>query len=439
VARKTLKLYGLQHLDILRHYRDISDRALHEFSVVGKVLPFRVNNYVLDELIDWSRPDEDPFYRLTMLDRRMLAPSDFDAVDRAMRNGGTGTALADVTAAIHRRLNPHPANQMTTNVPLLNGSGVSGLQHKYTETCLVFPSSGQTCAAYCSFCFRWPQFVGDRSLRMATDESQRFVSYIREHKEITDVLLTGGDPLIMRASVLRRYIEPLLGPDSAHVTTIRIGTKMLGFWPYRFTTDDDADDLIRLLEEVVQSGRHLAIMMHISHPRELETSAARDAVRRLLSIGAVLRSQSPVVRDVNDDAETWRELWTSEVRQGIFPYYMFVLRDTGPRAFFEVPLSRALDIYRGAISQVSGLARSARGPIMSTDMGKISVDGVADFGGTRTFVLSYVQARVPEWVKRPFFARYDEAATWVDGLQPLTSSDRVFLSRPEPRLARAHH
>lgn len=437
MAGKSLKLYGLQHLDILRRYRDIPDRALHDMRVVGQVLPFRVNNYVLDELIDWAEPDEDPFYRLTMLDRHMLDPADFDALERALRVGGS--APVEVTAAIHRRLNPHPGRQMTMNMPELGGSGVSGLQHKYAETCLVFPASGQTCAAYCSFCFRWPQFIGNRDLRMATDESQRFVAYIKEHKEISDVLLTGGDPLIMRASVLRRYLLPLLGADLAHVTTIRIGTKMLGFWPYRFTTDDDADDLIALLEEVVRSGRHLAIMLHISHPRELETAAARRAVQRLLSTGAVLRSQSPVVRGVNDDARIWQELWSREVRQGIVPYYMFVLRDTGPRAFFEVPLARALEIYRGGIRQVSGLARSARGPIMSTDMGKVAVDGVADMGGTRSFVLSYVQARIADWVKRPFFARFDDSATWIDGLQPLSSSDRMFLARPEPVLARIHH
>lgn len=115
MAGKSLKLYGLQHLDILRRYRDIPDRALHDMRVVGQVLPFRVNNYVLDELIDWAEPDEDPFYRLTMLDRHMLDSADFDALERAMRVGGS--APVEVTAAIHRRFNPHPGRQMTMNMP----------------------------------------------------------------------------------------------------------------------------------------------------------------------------------------------------------------------------------------------------------------------------------------------------------------------------------
>lgn len=132
---------------------------------------------------------------------------------------------------------------------------------------LIFPRQGQTCHAYCTYCFRWPQFVGESDLRIATDDIATTSAYLRAHPEVTSALITGGDPMVMSTEVLRRYVEPLLEIES--VQSIRIGTKSLAFWPYRFLTDRDADDVLRLFEKVVASGRHLALMAHFTHPQEL--------------------------------------------------------------------------------------------------------------------------------------------------------------------------
>jgi len=166
---------------------------------------------------------------------------------------------------------------------------VPGVQHKYAETGLVFPSVGQTCHAFCTYCFRWAQFVGRRDLKFATDRDMTFLRYLREHHEASDVLLTGGDPLVMPTTVLARYIEPLLAPGFEHIRTIRLGTKALTYWPHRFVTDDDADELMRLLERVVAAG-NLAVMAHLVHRRELATPAVQAAVQRLRSVGAVIRA-----------------------------------------------------------------------------------------------------------------------------------------------------
>ncbi|MGH1552829.1 hypothetical protein ACRAWF_14710 [Streptomyces sp. L7] len=154
------------------------------------------------------------------------------------------------------------------------GERLEGLQHKYPETVLIFPRQGQTCHAYCTYCFRWPQFVGESELRIATDDIATTSAYLRAHPEVTSTLITGGDPLVMSTEVLSRYVDPLLEIDT--VRSIRIGTKSLAFWPYRFTTDRDADDLLRLFEKVVASGRHLALMAHFTHPR----SCARPSYGR---------------------------------------------------------------------------------------------------------------------------------------------------------------
>jgi L-lysine 2,3-aminomutase len=93
------------------------------------------------------------------------------------------------------------------------------------------------------------------------------IAYLQQHREVTSVLMTGGDPMIMGATVLRRYIEPLLGPGLEHIESVRIGSKSLAYWPQRFVSDPDADETLRLFEQVVDSGRSLAFMAHFSHPR----------------------------------------------------------------------------------------------------------------------------------------------------------------------------
>jgi len=108
---------------------------------------------------------------------------------------------------------------------------------------------------------------------------------------------------------------------------------------------------------------------------------------------------------------------------------MFVERDTGARAYFEVPLARAAEVFRVAQAKVSGLARTARGPSMSAGPGKVLVQGVSEVAGEKVFVLRFVQARNPEWANQPFFARYDEKATWLGQLQPAFGEKEFFFDR----------
>jgi L-lysine 2,3-aminomutase len=267
-------------------------------------------------------------------------------------------------------------------------------------------------------------------LKFANDEIDQLLGYLKEHKEVRNILFTGGDPMIMNAKALARYVEPLLHPGLNHVHTIRIGTKSVAYWPQRFVTDPDAEDVLRLFERVTSAGRHLAIMGHYSHPVELSTAVAREAVRRIRSTGANIRMQSPVVRHVNDDPNVWVKLWRTGVRLGCIPYYMFVERDTGARNYFELPLVRCWEIYRNAYSRVSGLARTVRGPSMSAHPGKVHILGVHEMHGEKLFVLQYLQARNPALVRRPFFAKFDPQAVWFDQLQPATDADRKFFAGP---------
>lgn len=427
-ANTRFQVYTERQLEQIKPLQQLSEEQRFEMRVVANVLPFRVNQYVIDELIDWSQVPHDPIFQLTFPQRGMLPPEDYDRMADALRRDADRAEITQLARQIQAGLNPHPAGQQEMNVPTLDGEPLSGMQHKYRETVLFFPSQGQVCHSYCTFCFRWAQFVGDRELRFASNEAESLHRYLSQDQQISDLLLTGGDPMVMKTRHLQNYLEPLLQPELEHVQTVRIGTKSLTFWPQRFVTDDDADELLRLFEKLVKHGKHVALMAHFNHWREMETPIAREAIRRVRATGVVIRTQAPLIRHINDDPNVWVRMWRTQVGLGLIPYYMFVERDTGAKRYFEVPLARAYEVYREAMQRVSGLGRTARGPSMSAGPGKVEIQGITEINGERVFVLRFIQGRNPDWVQRPFFAKYDPDATWLDDLQPAFGAKRFFYS-----------
>jgi KamA family protein len=429
-AGRRFRAYSVKHLDELTARAGLDDAARLAVRAVATVLPFRTNAYVVDELIDWDAAPDDPVYRLVFPQADMLPDADVQTISSLLAQDAPSEQIRAVAHEVRMRLNPHPAGQLALNIPDIDHEPLPGVQHKYPETVLIFPKQGQTCHAYCTYCFRWAQFVDEPDLKMATSSVDRVVEYLRQHPEVTSVLITGGDPMIMGAPVLRRYIEPLLDPALAHIESVRIGSKALAYWPQRFVTDPDADDTLRLFEEVQQAGRTLAFMAHFSHPRELQPALVTEAVRRIRETGAVIRTQAPLIRSINDDPMTWADMWREQTRTGMIPYYMFVERDTGPQDYFAVPLARAHEVFRDAYASVSGLCRTVRGPSMSATPGKVGVDGVVEIGGQKVFALHLIQARDPRLVGRPFFAQFDPGAVWLSDLRP-AFADR-FPFDPEP-------
>jgi len=415
----SIKSYTLMNFRTIPQIQQMSEEAQFEMEVVGNVLPFKTNNYVVEQLIDWGNIPSDPMYVLTFPQKGMLIPEHYDKMASTLRSGADKKEIARVANDIRLQLNPHPAGQMELNVPQLkDGTKLYGMQHKYDETCLFFPSQSQTCHAYCTFCFRWPQFVGMDEMKFAMREGEQLVQYLKEHPEISDVLFTGGDPMIMKASMFSVYTDALLDAKLPNLKTIRIGTKAVSYWPYKFLTDSDADETLKNFEKIVKSGTHLAIMAHFNHLAELSTDPIKEAIKRIRNTGAQIRTQSPLLAHINDDADMWAKMWQKQVSLGCIPYYMFVVRDTGAQQYFGVPLVKAEKIFRTAFRKVSGLARTVRGPSMSATPGKVHVLGVSEINGQKVIVLQLLQGRESEWVGIPFFAKYDENAIWLDDLEP---------------------
>ncbi len=431
ISPEKYNLYSRKNFTENPRIKSLPQKTIEAILTVSTVLPFRVNNYIIDNLIDWNNIPYDPIYRLTFPQPEMLDDQDFKKMNELLAKKASKDDITAAARKIQMNMNPHPANQLEMNIPEQRGKILNGMQHKYDETVLFFPRQGQTCHAYCTYCFRWAQFIGIDSIKFASRNTENLINYLQNHPEITDVLFTGGDPMFMQTKLLRRYIEPLLEQRPGNLSSIRIGTKSIAYWPYRFLTDNDSDDLMRMFDKIIANGFHLSIMSHFSHYRELETPAAQAAVKRILSTGAVVRCQAPVVQHINDDPDIWARMWKAQVKLGAIPYYMFVARNTGPNEYFNVPLEQTLNIFTEAYKQVSGLCRTVRGPSMSATPGKVIISGITEICGEKVFALKFIQSRNPEWTNQIFFARFDKKACWLNELKPAFGEKEFFFNEQD--------
>ena len=154
-------VYTERNIDMIEQFRQLPKPMQFEIRVVASVMPFRVNEYVVNELIDWNNVPADPVFRLMFPQKEMLREGDFNLMASLFEAGESREVIKKAAHEIQMGMNPHPAGQLAMNAPMVDGKPVQGMQHKYRETALYFPSQGQTCHSYCTFCFRWAQFIGD--------------------------------------------------------------------------------------------------------------------------------------------------------------------------------------------------------------------------------------------------------------------------------------
>ncbi len=391
--------------------RRLSEEELDDLQFLTKIFPFKTSRYILEELIDWQNRDSDPIYRLVFPRPEMLGKHHW----RQLKNAKSFADEKEVIQKIQFELNPNP-NGQKLNIPVIGDRQFGGLQHKYKETVLFFPAQGQTCHSYCSYCFRWAQFVNLNEHKFKTKDHKDLFDYLSLKKDVTDVLITGGDPMWMDNEQLFSYLDVILSPELHHIKNIRIGSKSLSFYPQRYL-GIDGDILLDKFERIIQRGKNITLMAHFSHPRELETSKVALAVKRLREAGLVIRTQAPLIKGINNSSEIWKDMWEKQVNMGMVPYYMFIERDTGAHQYFSVPLYKAYKIFTNAYNQVSGLVKTVRGPSMSAWPGKILINGVIEQDGEKKFVLSFLQARDTDLINKPFFAEFDKDAVWLSDLR----------------------
>jgi lysine 2,3-aminomutase len=329
---------------------------------VEQVFPFRSNEYYLS-LIDWRDP-EDPLRKIIIPDPHELEPKG--------------------------RLDPSSEKDYTI---------IPGLQHKYPQTVLVLLSD--VCGGICRFCFRKRLFL-KREHEVAPD-IPACLEYIRCHEEITDVLLTGGDPLMLSTSYLEKVIQALRTIE--HVQIIRIGSKLPAYNPHRILDDSS---LLELFRRYSTPKKRIYVMAQFNHPRELTESAIR-ALETLRDAGVIVVNQTPLIAGVNDSPHILAELFRRLSFLGVSPYYVFQCRPTIGNRLFTVPVETSFRIVHEAFSLCSGLAKRARF-IMSHASGKIEIVGCT---ADRVFMRYHQAARKEDQGRFMIFPSNPEAC-WLD-------------------------
>jgi lysine 2,3-aminomutase len=351
-----------RYINKLDQVQGLSDQDRQDLQPVAETFAFRTNEYY-QSLIDWNDP-EDPIRRIVMPDLQEL--DEFGELDASDEHSYTV---------------------------------LKGLEHKYGDTALLLVNN--VCGAYCRFCFRKRLFTDGND--EVTNDITEAVAYIEQHPEINNVLLSGGDPLIMSTGKLSKIIKQLR--DIEHVRIIRIGTKMTAFDPYRILNDPS---LLEMLSEYSLPDRKIFVMAHFNHPREL-TEQALKGLQLLQKAGAITVNQSPLIKGVNDKPEVIAELFGKLSFNGVLPYYLFICRPTSGNEPYMVPVEKALTIFEEARRQLAGLAKQAR-LCMSHRTGKIEVVGKMN----NQIVFRYHRAPNPLDCGRVMVFDSDPNAGWFD-------------------------
>jgi lysine 2,3-aminomutase len=368
--------YKPKYVTNIAHVPQIGENERASLARVTEEFVFRANEYYLS-LIDWDDPN-DPIRRLVIPDARELD------------NWGRLDASNE---------------ELYTRVP--------GLEHKYDSVALLLVND--VCGAYCRFCFRKRLFMNEN------DEVHRDVSpgidYIRDHTEITDVLLTGGDPLLMSNRQLRNVIGQLR--EIEHVKVIRIGSKLPAFNPYRFMDDPE---LLQIFEQYSTPEKRIYVMCHFNHPRELSPEAVRG-LSALQSAGVVTVNQTPIIAGVNDNPDTLSELFRRCSAHGVTPYYVFQCRPTLGNRMFALPVEKTYKIFETAKMRGSGLAKRAR-LCMSHETGKLEILALT----AGHIIFKYHRAADPDLCGRVMIFKRNRNAYWFDDYTDLV--DEYQLENP---------
>lgn len=277
---------------------------------------------------------------------------------------------------------------------------VPGCQHKYGATALLVVS--EVCGALCRFCFRKRIFSDD--VKEANVNVTPGIEYIRQHKEVNNVLLTGGDSLMLSTKKLRGIIEQLREID--HVKIIRLGSKLPAYLPMRIFEDEELLDLIRTYS--TPEGR-IFIMAHINHPNEI-TTETKKAFDALIKAGAIVVNQTPLLKGINNDPDVLAELLDKLSWMGVIPYYFFINRPVAGNYDFVLPLREAYELVEMAKAKTSGQGKRVR-LVMSHSSGKIEILAIENGKA----ILKYHQSKEGNYGK-VMILDCPENAAWFDDL-----------------------
>lgn len=358
----------------LEDYIPLSESEKEALIKVAERHPMNIPRYYL-ELIDPEDP-EDPI-------RKLAIPS----TDELILSGAMGETTGD----------PYGDDKHDKG---------NGILHKYPYTALVVAT--EYCSMYCRHCFR------KRMVGLPNDQTvksfQQAAQYIAEHKEIKNVVMSGGDPMLLPTSALRSMLDSLRHID--HINFVRIGSRAPVVFPMRFFDDE----LIEMLADF-NADKPLYVPTHFNHPNEI-TPEAKEAVQRLRDAGVTVNNQAVLLKGVNDSVDTLIELMDGLLQIGVNPYYLYQCMPVERvRHHFQVPLQEGVDLVDAARRKMDGYAKRFKF-IIGHDIGKLEICGRVD----DKLILKQLHARPghQEESSRILVRQLTETGGWLDDLPEVT-------------------
>ncbi|MEA3543803.1 MAG: KamA family radical SAM protein, partial [Thermodesulfobacteriota bacterium] len=278
----------------------------------------------------------------------------------------------------------------------------NGILHKYPYTALVVGT--EYCAMYCRHCFR-KRMVGLPN-EQTVKNFQGAAKYFAEHHELTNVLISGGDPFMLPTKTLRAMLDELKGMD--HLNYVRIGSRAPVVYPLRFWDDE----LIEMLRDFNRT-KALYVPTHFNHVNEITPEAAK-AILRLREAGITVNNQAVFLRGVNDSADALEDLMNGLLRIGVNPYYLYQCMPVSRvRHHFQVPLKEGVDIVDEARKRLDGYGKRFKF-IIGHDIGKIEICGRID----DKLIMKQLHTRPehPEESSRMIVRQLTENGGWLDDL-----------------------
>jgi len=233
------------------------------------------------------------------------------------------------------------------------------LTHRYPDRVLLRATN--FCSVYCRHCMRKRMFLEDERAR-TKEEYDRMFSYIKENKQIREVLISGGDPLTLPDEKIEYILKNLYQIE--HIDIIRIGSRELVVNPYRFHDEK--------LLELFEKYEKVWLITHFNHPNEI-TTETKKAVKNILSTGTPVLNQTVLLKGINDSKETIETLMRDLLKVKIKPYYLFYCDPTKGVLHFRTDIKKGIEILEHLRGRVSGLGYPIYAVDLEGGLGKVPV------------------------------------------------------------------
>ncbi len=430
-------LNGFREIINVLNKHDIDIGFIQERELFILIYRFLATKFVLNA-INWQNFENDPLFQLVFPQPGMIKPDTVKAYNKAKTKESRQSLINDY---IRKNTNPHDGKQQLNKPWFENEDGelviLEGSQHKYPQCQLIFDQTTQSCFSFCTYCFRHAQVRGDEDMFEQLD-IKPVHDYLKKHKEVTDMLLTGGDAGYMPYERLRDYTLPLIeDPELTHIKSLRIGSRALSYQPEMFLTTD-YNKILELFKSLTDHGVQVVWMSHFSTPREVLNPVSIAAIRRLRLYGAVVKSQSPMMNhislfadengivDIERSAQNWIDLGNVFAMLSIGFHSIYCARPTGEHHYFTVPLSEINKVFSQVYRSLPSINRPSRYITMTSSAGKTSILGTVELNGQKAFALKFNESRNMEWMDKVFLAKYDEKENTIEKLIPFEGEKHFY-------------